>query len=222
MPRYAISDIHGCHQTFLHLLDEIHFSKTDELFLLGDYIDRGPDSYGVIQTILRLQDTGHTIHCLRGNHEQMMLDALDSIDGEVYRLWLRNGGNTTIHSIRDRDSDALLRWMDALPYHLESPGYLMVHAGLQFGFDPLQDTRAMLWKRDWYDQIDHEWLDGRIILHGHTPMAHTEIRRMLERVPQKRVLDLDAGCVFTHRAKYGRLCAFNMDERELTFVEKMD
>ena len=73
MSKYAISDIHGCIATFKTLLDKIKFSKEDELYLLGDYIDRGPDSKGVIDHIWYLQKSGYQVHCLRGNHENMLL-----------------------------------------------------------------------------------------------------------------------------------------------------
>lgn len=70
MPQYAITDLHGCARTFRALLDKIRFSKEDELYLLGDYINRGPDSKGVIDHILELRESGHTVHCLRGNHQR--------------------------------------------------------------------------------------------------------------------------------------------------------
>lgn len=76
MKKYAITDIHGCNKTFQALLDKIAFTTADALYLLGDYIDRGPDSKGVFDTIFNLQETGHSVHCLRGNHEAMFLDSL--------------------------------------------------------------------------------------------------------------------------------------------------
>lgn len=90
MRRFAISDIHGCLRSFRALLEEINFSKEDTLYLLGDYIDRGPDSKGVIDHIWKLQKEGYTVHCLRGNHEQMLLNEISSpnnyFDGESETL----------------------------------------------------------------------------------------------------------------------------------------
>lgn len=74
MRRFAISDIHGCLKTFQALLERIAFSKADILYLLCDYIDRGPDSRGLIDYIWKLKEAGYTMPCLRGNHEQMLLD----------------------------------------------------------------------------------------------------------------------------------------------------
>ena len=73
---FAIGDIHGCSNTFKRLLlDKIKIRKSDIIYCLGDYIDRGIDSKGVIDFILELRAEGYTIYTLRGNHEQMMLDA---------------------------------------------------------------------------------------------------------------------------------------------------
>ena len=70
MRRFAISDIHGCARTFEALLDRIAFTSQDELYLLGDYIDRGGDSKGVLDLIFRFQKEGYAVQCLLGNHEQ--------------------------------------------------------------------------------------------------------------------------------------------------------
>lgn len=64
---FAIADIHGCCRTFRHLLEQIGFGKQDTLYLLGDYIDRGPDSRGVIETILELVREGYDIRPHMGN-----------------------------------------------------------------------------------------------------------------------------------------------------------
>ncbi|MEO0876095.1 MAG: metallophosphoesterase, partial [Bacteroidota bacterium] len=66
MRKFAISDIHGCLKTFEALLDQIQFTTQDELYLLGDYIDRGPDSKGVIDLIWKMQADGYQVKCLRG------------------------------------------------------------------------------------------------------------------------------------------------------------
>ena len=94
--KIAISDIHGCCKTFKALLNKIKFNSNDELYLLGDYIDRGPDSKGVIDYIWQLQKEGYQVNCLRGNHEQMMLRAA-FVENKLDH-WMRNGGETTLFS----------------------------------------------------------------------------------------------------------------------------
>jgi len=145
MPRYAISDIHGCPKTFRKLLFEINLNQTDELFLLGDYVDKGPDAMGVIQMIWDLESRGYQITCLRGNHERMFTN-------EVAR-----GEHSGV--IPRRYHEEACRWMLGLDYYAETPGYFLVHAGLNFRHvDPLEDTYSMLWIRYWYDEIDRDWL----------------------------------------------------------------
>src|SRR5690242_12138778 len=94
----AVGDIHGCAKTFTHLLmTEFQLQKSDVVVCLGDYIDRGPDSKGVVDLILRLRDSGYTIHTLRGNHEQLMMDSFGGNDF-LKRLWIDNGGDKTLRS----------------------------------------------------------------------------------------------------------------------------
>jgi hypothetical protein len=75
----AIGDIHGCANTFHKLIfDEIKIRKSDTIYCIGDYIDRGPDSKAVIDLILDLRKKGYQLRTLRGNHEQLMLDSAKS------------------------------------------------------------------------------------------------------------------------------------------------
>ena len=223
MSRYAISDIHGHARTFGALLDRLHFSTADELFLLGDYIDRGPDSRGVIDKILALRAAGYRVNCLRGNHEAMLNAALR--DPAERPLWLHNGGGATVDSYTAAGyrypPPAHLSFVDALPRYLETEGYLLVHAGLRFGGpDPLTDTEALLWLRDWYADIDYAWLGERTVVHGHTKMSQARIEAQVSRLTLDRVLDIDNGC-YSERAGMGQLCAFNLDTRELVFQARL-
>jgi len=123
MPRYAITDIHGCAKTFKKMLAELNFSQKDKLYLLGDYIDRGPDSKGVLDHILDLQSSGYEVHCLKGNHEEKIL--LSRHDINQSRNWLTWGGKETLESfgvdkINDIDNK-YLEWMEALPNIIELP-----------------------------------------------------------------------------------------------------
>lgn len=94
---FAIGDIHGCSKTFEKLLfHKIKLQKTDQIFCIGDYIDRGENSKAVIDLILQLRQDGYNVSTLRGNHEQMMLDCLT--DPTAYDLWISNGGAQTLQS----------------------------------------------------------------------------------------------------------------------------
>ena len=100
MPRvFVIGDIHGCCKTFRKLiLDKINIKKTDKIYCLGDYIDRGPDSKGVIDFIINMRKKGYMIHTLRGNHEQLLLDSEN--DEKSFEHWTKNGGDKALSSFK--------------------------------------------------------------------------------------------------------------------------
>lgn len=225
MRRFAISDIHGCSRTFESLLERLSLEKTDQLFLLGDYIDRGPDSRGVIDRILALQEAGQQVHCLRGNHEQMLLNAL--ADKRHLAVFMTNGGMETLLSFGvERPGfvpEKYLSFIKDLPLYLEIPDYLLVHAGLNFKLqDPLQGENEMIWIRNWYADIQYEWLGPRLIVHGHTPIGKSNITAMAGRLPLLRVLNIDAGCAYTYHSDMGFLCAFDLDSGKLYFQENTE
>jgi serine/threonine protein phosphatase 1 len=91
----AIGDIHGCSTAFDSLIAAVDLQPEDRLVTLGDYVDRGPDSKGIINRLIALHDTGRLV-ALRGNHELMMLQAYKNSSLESY--WLRCGGDTTVAS----------------------------------------------------------------------------------------------------------------------------
>lgn len=97
----AIGDIHGCLRSLEALLEQLT-DYNDRLFVfVGDYIDRGPHSKGVVDLLLDFKEEQECIF-LRGNHEQMLLDAVDY--GEL-NMWLRNGGKTTLQSYQSEDEE---------------------------------------------------------------------------------------------------------------------
>ena len=223
MRRFAISDIHGCCKTFRELVDnQLQIRQEDKLYVLGDYIDRGPDSKGVIDYILELQSEGYQVECLKGNHEEMMVNALEYTN--LSSIWMRNGGNTTMDSFGvDRLIDIPQKYWDfisQLKYYIELDDYLLVHAGFNFQSDNMfEDRHAMLWIRRWHDEIDEKVLNGKTIVHGHTPISTLEIRQMAS---EGKAVDIDAGCVYHPRYPYGYLCALNLDDRSITLVPNIE
>lgn len=220
MRRFAITDIHGCAKTFEALLNRITFSKEDVLYLLGDYIDRGPDSRGVIDHIWELQEDGYEVHCLRGNHEQMLLDEIN--DDEIWY----NGEKATLKSFEVKANQDIpkpyIEWMEELPFFFELKDYILVHAGLNFRTKfPLDEPTEMIWIRNWYDDINKKWLGNRIIVHGHTPIRQLVIKRSISELDEIPAIDIDAGCVFESFG-LGNLCALNLDTKELTFHANID
>ena len=174
MSRYAISDIHGCFKTFRHLVENvIHLQPTDQLYLLGDYIDRGPDSKGVLDYIIGLQESGYDITALMGNHEDMMLQALE---GKEYRNhWFLNGGKQTMTSFSESKLKAIpekyWRFLHHLDLYVELEDYLLVHAGFDFHSpNPFQNHKAMLWIRDF--DLDPKYTQNKTVVHGQIGRAH--------------------------------------------------
>ena len=134
MAIYVTSDAHGHVRALDEALSKISLTSDDTLYVLGDMIDRGPDPVGVIKLVRSLPNA----HVLKGNHEQIMLDAIigqDPLDAET---WDINGGWTTREQLNDMEFDAyeeLVRWMAALPLYAvaetEERPYLLVHAGIE-------------------------------------------------------------------------------------------
>jgi len=129
---FAIGDIHGCFNSFKKLIEQkIQLTKSDKLVLLGDYIDRGSQSKEVIDYIIELIEKDFDIVPLRGNHEQMLLDAFFD-DGHI-PIWIFNGGNETLKSFGINSLKKLetkyLDFFGSLQFFFEFEAYLLVHAG---------------------------------------------------------------------------------------------
>ena len=221
MRKFAISDIHGCVQTFKALLGKINYTKNDELYLLGDYIDRGPDGKGVIDHIWHLQQEGYAVHCLLGNHEKILLDAATKgksfyDEGEIYTLF-----SFGVNHYKDIPTK-YIDWIKGLVYYLEIDNYILVHAGLNFKVrKPFKDLKEMIWIRRYNMKIDKDWLGDRIVIHGHTPITLAEMKKDFSNLAQRQALDIDGGCCFNDRG-LGHLVAFELGSQDLFFQPLID
>jgi serine/threonine protein phosphatase 1 len=176
MLTYAIGDIHGCADLLDALLARIEAHAAGEpyrLVFLGDYIDRGPDSARVLQTVSRLHwsDPGR-VACLMGNHEAMLLSALTTPGADA--LWLRNGGAETLASFGVDEAAAIpgdvLDWIEGLQTVHADARRWFVHAGFRPGSDPeTAEVQDRLWIREPFLAEDHDF--GRHVVHGHTPQT---------------------------------------------------
>ncbi|HET6247116.1 MAG TPA: metallophosphoesterase family protein [Tepidisphaeraceae bacterium] len=167
----VIGDVHGCLRQLDALLFSIAPTADDHLVFLGDLIDRGPDSAGVMKTVLRLP-VSHRVTVIKGNHEQMMLDARESHD--KFSDWLRNGGDATLKSyggvrgtLRDVPSEHWKFLETALVDYLETDTHLFVHANAYPDMAMDEQPDYMLrWER--CDRILPH-VSGKTIVCGHTP-----------------------------------------------------
>ena len=219
---FVIADIHGCNRTFQQLLFNIlKLQKDDTLILLGDYIDRGSDSKGVIDTILNLKRDGYNVIPILGNHEDFLLKAINAISFEDIEDWLENGGYETLQSYNvDIASDITpehIEFMLKLPNLHITDTHVFVHAGLNFTLEnPLIETdqEFMLWDRTTLD-VDTEKIGGRKMISGHTIRDIDDIVESLE----TDFIQLDNGCFLgSVSQRSGNLLALELKSGEL-FVQ---
>jgi len=238
MPKqWIIPDIHGCNKTLRALFEYyISPSKDDKLYFLGDYIDRGPDSKGVIDFIMSLQRQGFKVQLLKGNHEESCVNAcleereLKSFLGFRSRnasktAWKRYGGKETMQSFGLSDLNDMpqkyIDWMDDAPTHIELDDYLLVHAGLDYSLpNPLEDEYSKMWLRD-FDAMP-EKIGGRILIHGHVVLPLEDIFMMRDKPAQFGHIDLDNGVYMVGRKGYGNLVTLELNSMELYSQYNLD
>ncbi|MFL6799416.1 MAG: metallophosphoesterase family protein [Xanthobacteraceae bacterium] len=204
---FAVGDVHGCLAKLEALLEACttHAAGRETRWVfLGDYIDRGPDSRGVIDLLMRRQRANpQAVVCLRGNHEQLAIDAHE--DPAAVDLWLANKGKTTQRSYwrsGGHIEDAHLDWLRALPYCHDDGLRFFVHAGIDPAV-PLdrQSPHDMVWIREPFLSGCDASNCGRFIVHGHTPVpgGKPDLRRSRVNLDTGAVLGgpLTAG-VFDH------------------------
>lgn len=165
--RIVIGDVHGHYDGLMLLLEALAPSSDDQVYFLGDLIDRGPMSAQVVNFVKR-----NSYQCLLGNHEQMLLDVLG--DGEVYgpalQAWLYSGGYATVNSygesgILQEDID----WMRTLPTYLDLGDIWLVHAGVHPRI-PIEKQSAdeFCWIREEFHSMSEPYFPDKLIITGHT------------------------------------------------------
>ncbi len=203
MRRFVIGDIHGCSKALRGLIDEICPSKEDTLIFLGDFIDRGPDSRGVVELVIELSQQTHVIG-IRGNHEVMLMGVL--VGGLDQAWWRQSGGQSTVASYGgslDRMPEAHLDFFRSLRCHHETEGEIFIHAG----YDPdcpIEGTNDA----DRYWNHRTTWpgphCSGKRVYLGHTPQPTGEVLNLGHVV-----------CVDTYCFGGGWLTAMDIDSHEV-------
>ena len=228
---YAVGDIHGRLDLLQQLwkmieADAANTSAKKLVVFIGDYVDRGPDSKGVLEFLRNLRLEGGTVLCLRGNHDQAVLDFI--ADANFYRSWKNFGAPETLLSYGVRpplfDNDGELerarsefvekcpadhvKFLESLPYSYTVGSYFFSHAGARPGI-PLeeQDPQDLLWIRD--DFLDQRNAFDKIVVHGHTPEDSPRRR------PQR--IGIDTGAYAT-----GCLTAVVLEKTEHKFLSARD
>jgi len=207
---FAIGDIHGCVSHLNKLVEQLHIdAEEDTLVFVGDYIDRGPDSKGVIDTVLDIRKNIRNVVCLSGNHEDMFLNyCLDRRDEDLY---MSNGGMYTLLSYgfpQEGTGERVLSenhgefFATLCPYY-ETDDYIFVHAGLRPGI-PLerQDREDLLWIR--FEFISSSYDFGKTVIYGHTPISLN-----------KPVIDRNKICIDTGAVYGGKLTCIELPEMKI-------
>jgi len=169
---YAIADLHGRFDLLELALETLAAEEPGTIVFLGDYVDRGPDSAGIIKRLMEGPPAGWTWICLLGNHEDMMLMTL--LTPKHPQWWIQNGGGATLISYgHPREGTFMpevvprehLKWLAELPLFHADKHRVYVHAGV----DPdltldMQVRETLLWKRYGHNNSGHYALH---VVHGH-------------------------------------------------------
>lgn len=204
--KYVVSDIHGCFETFYALVQKIDLQKDDRLFLLGDYMSRGPKSKEVIDFILQLVGEGYSIYSLKGNHEDLA----------------QTGYGLRKYNMLDADGKPIDRYMQFfadLYYYIELEDTFLVHAGFNFESDnPFEDYESMLWTKKNYRRVNPN--PRKRIIHGHFIKPLDNIQAAVQN--KEMWIPLDNGCYRKNKPHYGNLCCLELNEFQLTVQENVD
>ena len=220
---FLTSDIHGHYSMFEKLLDKIKLTKKDLLIILGDSCDRGPKTYELYKKYYDLEKEGYNIKHLRGNHEDMLIKAMESGDNDH---WYRNGGEKTQKSFynNSENRDTLtfeewleregiksvkwfVEWLDRIPIMISGKKNLFVHAAFDTtkGEDE-QEHRFLIWDRNDF------WTNnktGKAIYFGHTPSKDGKIRHYVN----------DVHCIDTGSYKNGIIACVELKTGKEIYIK---
>jgi serine/threonine protein phosphatase 1 len=171
----AIGDIHGCSWALDALLDALELKADDTLVLLGDYVDRGPDSRGVIERLIRLSQECRLITLL-GNHELMMLAAFT--DHSQAYTWLQSGGQATLDSYGGMPGDvpdAHLEFLSRCVPHYEADEFFFVHANYDAAQPLAEQSPELLYWTHLHVHMPGPHISGKTAVVGHTPQKSGEV-----------------------------------------------
>ena len=208
---FIVGDVHGCLDMLKGLMGIIGWSpETDRLIFLGDFIDRGSQSKGVVDYVLEIAKLSERVECLMGNHERILLDFMDGRDTNTFFL---NGGLATLNSYRTDQQkyggflipDDHIAFFRSLKLIIELEDYYVVHAGFRPGV-PIsnQSTEDLLWIRDSF--IFSNYYFGKRVIFGHTPFAQPLV--------MENKIGLDTGAVYGNK-----LTCLELPSLKFHFVE---
>ncbi len=172
--KYVMSDLHGMYDKFISMLEQIDFSSNDQLYILGDVLDRGDKPLEIIDYIRKHKN----IILLKGNHELMFQESWINTNDRY--LWFYNGGDDTFHKLKNKKfeyEESFYKYIKNLPYLEVVDNFILVHAGLYLPNNyeclnieqiiDLQEEDICVWDRTILESNKH--IKGYTIIIGHTP-----------------------------------------------------
>ena len=237
MSTYIISDIHGCYKEFKQLLKKINFADADELYILGDVLDRGSEPISVLKDII----SRNNVYFIKGNHEFMAIDVLknflnveiteESLDALLddnmflaYYDWMRNGGKTTLdqfYELSKEEREGIMLYLEeAYDYEILEVNeklYILVHAGLN-NFTPDKELdeyllEDILWARPDYKKRYYP-SEKIFLVTGHTPTPLIRDDKKPLVYEENGHIAIDCGCCYG-----GRLAAYCLETGDITYVD---
>jgi serine/threonine protein phosphatase 1 len=165
--RIFIGDVHGHYDGLMQLLEAIAPDAEDQVYFVGDLIDRGPKSAQVIEFV-----RSHSYPCVLGNHEQLLIEAFPDNRASQYALhaWLQSGGQSTVASYGKPETLLEnLDWLRSLPNYLDLGDLWVVHAGLHPGLPAHEQTvQEYCWIREEFHSIPQPYFANKLVITGHT------------------------------------------------------
>jgi serine/threonine protein phosphatase 1 len=206
--RFVISDIHGCKRTFKKLLKKIEFSPSDTLYIIGDMINRGNNSSGVLNHIIKLRELGYKINPIRGNHEQMLLDVYLN-EKENIHSFLRFYKSADLLNTKGKIEKSHIKLLTELPYYYDLDNFILVHAAIDLTTDDIFENKEfMLYSR--YQRGNLAKLNDKKLIHGHVAQDLKIIKKSI--IDNEQIIGIDNGCIYKDfRKGQGRLVCLELN-----------
>lgn len=229
-----MSDIHGNEKRFNSIMKQINLQECDTLYVLGDVVDRYYGGIRILRTLMKMPN----VKMLLGNHEYMMLNAIDAsskISTEEVKngycneinLWYNNGGDVThayLKHIRKDIREEVLQYVRNLPINLNvcvnGIKYKLVHGS------PIENISANKWNYFKYDSVKEfavwkRWSisdgvpEGYVLIFGHTPTSHFQRCEKMELWFGDNAIGIDCGSGYVQ----GRLACIRLDDMKIYYSE---
>jgi len=215
--RFAISDVHGCFHTFSSLLKQIDLKKEDHLYLIGDMVNRGESTKEVLDLILQLKVEGFQLFYIRGNHEQIIINA--SKKSVAQRKRTLNACKATQLLNGSQVDERYLRLLKDSYHYLDIEDYFLVHAGFNFKLEkPFENKYQMLNIRAF--KVKKKYLGNRKVVVGHTPKSLSIVITRIQK--DKRKIFIDNGCVNQNFIEQGNLICLNLDTMAVSIQKNLE